>query len=71
MSTTRTIRTTSGEQIALDGDLLAVLDDQRPVLGRPVTLQVRKSLDVGSRLFPEVIPYRPPAAPGVAPPLSA
>lgn len=26
---------------------------------------------VGSRLFPEVIPYRPPAAPGVAPPLSA
>ena len=35
MSTTRTIRTTSGEQIALDGDLLAVLEAlYREVAGR-------------------------------------
>jgi hypothetical protein len=39
MSATRTIRTTSGEEIALDGDLLAVLE----ALYREVT--VRRELD--------------------------
>ena len=39
MSATRTIRTTSGEEISLDGDLLAVLE----ALYREVT--VRRELD--------------------------
>lgn len=39
MSTTRTIRTTSGEEIVLDGDLLAVLE----ALYREVT--ARRELD--------------------------